>query len=44
MFELVRPFFFAVLLLTLVLHILMFYFYSKYENKKMAMTLNRLHH
>lgn len=44
MFELVRPFFFAVLLLTLVLHILMFYFYSKYENRKMAVKLNRLHH
>lgn len=42
MFNLVRPFFLAVLLLTLILHIITFYFYSKYENKKMAATLNQL--
>ncbi|MGG5370846.1 hypothetical protein [Enterococcus sp. AZ196] len=44
MFDLIRPFFLAVLLLTLVLHILTFYFYSKLDNKKMAANLNQLNH
>lgn len=44
MFDLIRPFFIAELLLTLILHIITFYFYSKYDNKKMAATLNKLNH
>lgn len=42
MFDLIRPFFIAVLLLTLILHIITFYFYSKHDNKKMAAALNNL--
>lgn len=42
MFDLIRPFFIGVLLLTLILHIISFYFYSKHDNKKMAATLNQL--
>lgn len=42
MFDLIRPFFIAVLLLSLILHIITFYFYSKHDNKKMAAALNNL--
>lgn len=42
MFDFIRPFFIGVLLLTLILHIITFYFYSKYDNKKMAASLNQL--
>lgn len=42
MFALIRPFFIAELLLTFVLHVITFYFYSKHDNKKMAATLNQL--
>lgn len=42
MFDFIRPFFLAVLLLTLVLHIIMFYFYSKHDNERMAKSLNQL--
>lgn len=44
MFAFIRPFFIGVLLLTLILHIVSFYFYSKYDNKKMASSLNQLNH
>ncbi|MGM0168122.1 hypothetical protein IGI39_003134 [Enterococcus sp. AZ135] len=42
MFALIRPFAIGVLVLTLILHIIAFYFYSKYDNKKMAASLNQL--
>lgn len=42
MFNLIRPFFLIVLLVTLILHIISFYFYSKYDNEKLAADLNQL--
>jgi len=41
MFNMVKSYSVVVLLLTLVGHILGFYFYKKYENKKLASSLNK---
>lgn len=42
MFHLVKPYWTGVLVLTLVLHTICFYFYSRYDSKKLAVELNRL--
>lgn len=42
LFALVSPYWWAVLILTLILHIICFYFYRNYQNKKTAESLNRL--
>lgn len=42
MFHFVWPYFWAVLLVTLGLHLLMYQWYRKIENKKLANELNRL--
>lgn len=41
MFVRIQPFFWLILLVTLLGHIAGFYFYSNYENKKLAAALNR---
>lgn len=40
MYQVVAPYVLAIALVTLVLHILFFYFYKKNQNKKMAVELN----
>ncbi|MGA3602952.1 hypothetical protein [Lysinibacillus agricola] len=40
MFNMVKPYFIGVFLLTLVGHILGFYFYKRYENNKLVNSLN----
>ncbi|MBL1228235.1 hypothetical protein IW492_03175 [Enterococcus sp. BWB1-3] len=42
MFELITPYWWAILLLNLLLHIIAFYFYRNYQNKKMVTELNHL--
>lgn len=43
LFQLILPYWLAVLCVTLLLHVIFFYFYRKYQNEKMARELNRLH-
>lgn len=40
-FEFIKPYLLLILVLTLIGHIIGFYFFSKYENKKIAASLNR---
>jgi len=40
-FEFIKPYLLLILVLTLIGHIIGFYFFSKYENKKIADSLNR---
>ena len=40
-FEFIEPYLLLILVLTLIGHIIGFYFFSKYENKKIAASLNR---
>ncbi|GIN96897.1 hypothetical protein J6TS1_27670 [Siminovitchia terrae] len=40
-FEFVKPYLLLILLITLIGHIIGFYFFSKYENKKIAESLNK---
>lgn len=40
-FEFIQPYLLLILVLTLIGHIIGFYFFSKYENKKIADSLNR---
>ncbi|MBO0437818.1 hypothetical protein [Vagococcus fluvialis] len=42
MFSLITPYIWLVTLLTLIGHIIAFYFYSKHENKQQAKKLNQL--
>lgn len=42
MFELVLPYWWIILLITLILHIIIFYFWRYLQNKKIASTLNQL--
>ncbi len=42
MFSLITPYIWLVTLLTLIGHIIAFYFYSKHENKQQAKKLNKL--
>lgn len=42
MFEMIKPYWWAMLLLNLVLHIVAFYFYRKHQNKKIVDELNQL--
>ena len=42
MFALVKPYIGLIVLLTLILHIIAFYFYTKYDNRKQAKQLNQL--
>lgn len=42
MFNMIREYMIIIVLLTLIGHIIAFYFYSKYENKKLADSLNNL--
>ena len=39
-FELIKPYLLVILVITLIGHIIGFYFFSKYENKKIAASLN----
>lgn len=40
-FEFIKPYLLLILVITLIGHIIGFYFFSKYENKKIADSLNR---
>lgn len=40
-FEFVKPYLLLILVITLIGHIIGFYFFSKYENKKIADSLNK---
>lgn len=42
MFTLVMPYLVGIIVLTLIIHIIAFYFYKKHQNKKMADELNKL--
>ncbi|WP_125566643.1 hypothetical protein [Companilactobacillus insicii] len=42
MFALIIPYWLAITLLDLFMHILIFYFYRKFENKRLVKKLNRL--
>ncbi|MHC5246978.1 hypothetical protein [Enterococcus sp. LJL90] len=42
MFQLILPFWWAILLLNLILHVIAFYFYRNQQNKKIAAELNQL--
>ncbi|WP_379945743.1 hypothetical protein [Enterococcus devriesei] len=42
MFELIKPYWWGVLSLTLILHSILFYFYRNHQNKKIAESLNSL--
>ncbi|MGO2084005.1 hypothetical protein [Vagococcus sp.] len=42
LFHLVQPYWIGIVLLTLVGHIIGFYFYSKYQNKQLKKELNQL--
>jgi len=39
-FEFIKPYLLVILVITLIGHIIGFYFFSKYENKKIAASLN----
>ncbi|MGE7114032.1 hypothetical protein [Lysinibacillus sp. NPDC047702] len=40
-FEFIKPYLLLILIITLIGHIIGFYFFSKYENKKIADSLNK---
>lgn len=42
LFSFILPYWWAVLLVTLILHLFMYQFYRRYENRKIARQLNRL--
>lgn len=42
MFNYIRPYWWIMLILNTILHIISFYFYRKYQNKKIADSLNQI--